>query len=204
VRLSTVIRPASKQGRGFVRRVLSAIDRVHRVTNVPALSVEVVPMQSGQRHGQFDGQRIAVNRRSNTRELALVHEIGHVLDYFAIGADARTYASDAGASILDGWRRAAEASRSVRRLREVRAALLSGGPRVAAYTDYVLQPSEIFARSYAQWLAGAAEDGTLTEQVTRLVGAEPPIMQLVQWAPDDFTSIRVEFERLMERLRWTP
>jgi hypothetical protein len=202
--VSSVIRPAGKQGRGFVRRVLAAIDRVHRVTNVPALSVEVVPIKSGRRHGQFDGQRILVNRTSAMRELALVHEIGHVLDYFAIGDDERAYASDAGAPILGGWRRAAEASRSVRRLREVRTVRPLVEPELLVYIDYLLWPSEIFARSYAQWIASAAEDGALMEQADRIAATTPAIVGLVQWQPDDFAPIRVEFERLMERLQWTP
>jgi hypothetical protein len=204
VPVSSLIRPAGKQGRGFVRRVLAAVDRVHRVTNVPALSVDVVPMKSGRRHGQFDGQRILVNRTSAARELALVHEIGHVLDYFAIGDDERAYASDAGAPILDGWRRAAEASSSVRRLREVRAAWPPVEPELVAYVDYLLRPSEMLARSYAQWIADTADDGVLMEQVIRSAGTAPAIAGLVQWESSEFAPIRVEFERLMERLRWTP
>jgi hypothetical protein len=198
-----VIRLGDNQGRGFVRRVLAAVDRVHRVTNVPPLTIDVAPLRSGRRHGQFDGRRILVNRTSATRELALVHEIGHVLDYFAIGSVYGRYTSDAAEPILDQWRRAVEDSHTVRRLREARTTLPPIASRQGVYVDYLLRTSELFARSYAQWVAYAAADDTLIEQVDQVNRAEPVTPRLVQWEPQDFASVRVTFERLMERLGWT-
>jgi hypothetical protein len=203
VPVSSVIRPADDRRRGFVRRVLAALDRVHRVANVPALTVDVVPLKSGRRHGLFDGRRILVNRTSPARELALVHEIGHVLDYFAIGAVHGRYASEAGEPVLDEWRHAVEDSRTLRLLRETRAALPPIGSSQGIYIDYLLRPSELFARSYAQWLASVAADDTLIEQLEQLRRAEPAAPQLVQWEPGDFDAIRVAYGRLVEQLAWT-
>jgi hypothetical protein len=202
VRVSSLIRPGGTQGRGFVRRVLAAIDRVHFVSNLPALRIDVAPLKPGRPHAQFDGERILVNRTSDTRELALVHEIGHALDYFAIDAARRTYASDAGAPILNDWRRAVEESSSVYQLRQARATLPALGSRTAAYVEYLLKPSELFARSYAQWLAATSGEATLARQVALLIGDASAIPGPVQWMPDEFTAIGETIDRLMERLGW--
>ncbi|MGN7977434.1 phage minor capsid protein [Microbacterium sp. 22195] len=124
-------------------------------------------------------------------EFTAVHELGHWLDNKLFGND-RMYGSDQVTN--DAWRRwqaAVFESRSSQALRNVLA--LSSDPRITpeltATAEYLLDPREQFARSYAQWIATRAADQTLLDQLRTYTTATHPVLRAYHWADDDFEAI---------------
>ena len=198
-----VFRPGDVQGRGFVRRALMTIGLVHRVSGVPEITIDVLAMPDENRHGFFDGQRIHINRRSETKGLVLVHEIGHAIDRFALNAGQAGYASDRDIPLLAVWRQAVEQSGAVQSLRAVGDGLAGSTGRLASFTRYALRPSELFGRSYAQFIAERSADASLLSELAVMRRSSMPAVRLLQWEGADFVSIGEALDRLMERLGWT-
>ena len=188
----------------FARRVVGVIATVHRVTDVPSLSIRVQALPDRDRHGAFDGALIIVNRLSATRDLALVHEIGHALDRFGIGADTRVDASTTQHPLLHEWQRAVSRSRAVQELRQLRAEMPAAQTRAATYVDYLLSARELFARTYAQWLAVRSGDEALLADISRIRTGRGTVSSLIHWEADDFEPLGTALDRLMETLGWMP
>lgn len=66
------------------------------------------------------------------------------------------------------------------------------------HVDYCLEPCELWARSYAQYIATKSSNqilkGELNVRINDLLAK--------QWKPDDFTEIEEAFDRLFEKLGW--
>lgn len=186
----------------FARRVVGVIAATHQVTDIPRLSIRVNALPDRDRHGTFDGALIVVNRLSATRDLALVHEIGHALDRFAIGADTHVDASTTQHPLLNAWRHAASQSRAVQQLHGLRANLPATGIRAGTYIDYLLSARELFARTYAQWLTVRSGDETLIADVSRIRAGRGSVSALIHWEGDDFGPLDTALDRLMEMLGW--
>ncbi|MFW6217419.1 MAG: phage minor head protein, partial [Verrucomicrobiota bacterium] len=118
-------------------RTGDAIDEVHGDGPLP-----VRPLRTDRdlpHHGEWrPSEGIVLNPRTEYPDLSIAHETGHMLDYFALGT-APGYASAAGqlAPVMDAIR----GSAGYRALAE------------AGLGDYWLEPSEVFARAYAQYIA---------------------------------------------------
>jgi hypothetical protein len=186
----------------FARRVIGVIAAIHTISDVPPLSIRVLAQPDRERHGSFDGSLIVVNRLSATRELALVHEVGHALDRFGIGTEVHVDASTAQHPLLRDWQRSVSQSRAVQRLHELRAEMPASGTAAGSYIDYILSARELFARSYAQWIALRSGDEELLTDVERIRADRNPLMTLVQWESDEFDLLADVFDQLMETLGW--
>lgn len=134
----------------------------------------------------------------------MLHELGHYLDDQAI-EPAGEFAS--GAGHVPEWSAVVEASDAVLRLRElerqapVTFEVTSGFAVILDADDfaYMLEPEELFARSYAQYIASRSGDPvTLSE-----LHAGQEVVYPEQWSDADFESIAAEFDELLERLGWS-
>ncbi len=72
-----------------------------------------------------------------------------------------------------------------------------------ALISYLLEPMELFARAYAQYVAVRSADARLVAQfdATR----RDPFLGMVyhqQWDQEDFASVLVAFDRMLRRRRW--
>jgi hypothetical protein len=71
------------------------------------------------------------------------------------------------------------------------------------YVQYLLRPEELFARSYAQFVAVSSRDIRLLAQVGRLQNRRGnEIGYNVQWEDDDFEPLAQALETLFWRLGW--
>jgi hypothetical protein len=204
VDLRDVLRVEPGNHTRFARRVVGVIAAVHRVMGVPPLSIRVLALPDRERHGAFDGSLIIVNRLSATRDLALVHEIGHALDRFGIGTDARIDTSTTQHPLLHEWQRAVSRSHAVQELRQLRADLPASAIRARTYIGYLLSARELFARSYAQWLARRSGDETLFADISRIRTERGTVSALIHWEGDDFSPLGTALDRVMEALGWIP
>lgn len=107
--------------------------------------------------------------------MTFLHETGHLLDIAAIG-NPGLFASLEGDGLLDGWRAAVEATNAVQTLRQMKGAgtvviETPDGPVEETVHDrhigYLLGYDEIWARSYAQYVAERSMDARLMEAFVR-------------------------------------
>lgn len=130
-------------------------------------------------------------------------------------------AEDLGNRLLDEWRAAVDGSVAVttmqRWLREPRylpAANGGAAPNPArpgyasnGFLTELLSGKELFARSYAQWIAVRSQHPVGLEELQRLLArptTDPTQPYLRQWSEADFAPIARAFDRLFALLGWRP
>lgn len=135
---------------------------------------------------------------SATREAlyTIIHEIGHWLNRAALGA----LGEDAAATSADlaAWREAVFASDALQKMESrYRLAVAAGAPLQADHLAYLLQATETWARSYAQFIAVATGDRALNnliaERITPLGG---------HWEDADFAPIYQTIVTLFRGKGW--
>ncbi len=70
-----------------------------------------------------------------------------------------------------------------------------------AFVEYLLRPRELFARSYAQYIAKVSRDSKLGRELDSVRRNSPPWYP-EQWDDSDFEEVGREFDSLMETLGW--
>ena len=127
-------------------------------------------------------------------ELTLAHEIGHFLDNDAFPKDAgNRYASDG------------SANQKVRNLMDA----LNASEAVKWFKDngdfddrkYYLKPTEMIARSYAQYIAKKSGNQKMLEQLDAILVQETKY-KYTQWTEADFRNIMKAYDELFEEIGW--
>ncbi|CAA9568445.1 MAG: hypothetical protein AVDCRST_MAG88-2113 [uncultured Thermomicrobiales bacterium] len=202
--------PERARGIRQLRETLAAIDRVHCVGPLPWIQVEIrsqMPQAGRFLYNPLGGVPlgIALRRGNSSKRLTLAHEVGHFLDYSAIGQPNR-FETTARAIVLAGWRQAVMASTSVQRLLRLRGARPSS-PRIGGHihTGCVRYPAtdvELWARSYAQYVALRGRDAALLDELDAARARGAGVDFAEQWDDDDFAPIAHAIDELFERLGW--
>jgi hypothetical protein len=72
-----------------------------------------------------------------------------------------------------------------------------------AYLDYMLQPREVFARAYAQYIANRSDDDTLKAELRDRQEKDANENSYPQtWTDEEFAPIADDFDRMFEDLGW--
>lgn len=196
------------QGAGAVKRVLDIIDAVHRDGQLPKLPV--VTISSPTTAGKYTGRELKINLQEDRFDLVTVHEIGHFLDHRGIGSP--HHLASRKSRLLAEWRRAVENTRAVsslarlktRRTGEIELADGTKIPRPVnvRYVKYLLDRPELFARSYAQYIAARSGDAQLLKQLDEIRHNRADLYRARQWETDDFAPVMEALDNLMVRLGW--
>lgn len=189
-----------------VRRAIKLAEAVHEL---PANPVRIPVQKSygkylagSYKYWTLSGKPVLIEVSQNSRhvELTLLHEFGHFLDHQFLGTPGRH--ASATAAALSEWRQAIDNSAAIKDL----VAKLYAPPQPGQYVSkkmlvYYLQSTEIFARSYAQYIAEKTGDPVLLKQIedTRLAN---PTYSSIQWDRADFAPIRQALDNLFRSLRW--
>lgn len=202
-----------------LRDALAAVDAVHTDGRLPRIPIRRLAL-SRKLHGHFRHRLggppldIGVHPAARHAALTAVHEIGHFLDYSGLGEAG--FGSVAG-DLLGPWRAAVRNSAAVQRLgqlwrftesraREAQDAGGADGVKYAVelrYIEYLLQNEELWARSYAQFIAVKSGHPALREQLDRL--RQRPERRLYhgpQWDDEDFLPIMTEIEAAFRQKGW--
>ena len=142
------------------------------------------------------------------RGFALVHEFGHLLDFAGLGlGTAGRYASASGAALVKRWKRAVERSEAVQRLTFLIDDLMIHVPveeparRHAARVP--LEPEELWARSYAQYVTHLGGDPSLQAALDAARTPNPGrVYYPMQWSDEDFLPIGEAIETFFRRVGW--
>lgn len=193
---------------------LDAIEEVHGdgdLTTIPVKTKSnIKPFGYYQHLGDGTPDHIAVNGKGDHHELTLAHEIGHFLDHQGIAAPKR-FAS-VGSDVMRDWRDTIMQSEAVQDL-EAKLARPSDFETEVTYDGrtftaspsvpfirYLLDEKELWARSYAQYIATRSGNEAMLEQVETQRQAK--LYESRQWSDEDFEPVAESIDRLFERLGW--
>ena len=158
-------------------------DSINLAAYTPA---EIRKIAAGQ-GGHFDYDHAAktfevrVRASGDYLRNATAHEIGHTIDLGEFGDDSgrrRTFGSKARkTSGMKAWYKAVTASQRMVELRGY-----SG-----AYVKYLSSSHEMFARSFAQWVAVRTGDRAMLDEIAAMLGHDQA--KYLAWELDDFEPI---------------
>lgn len=194
------------------QKALAALDSVHGDGSLPSIGMDLNPgihpqtgvFQVDPSSGRPVG--ITVNPDSETPGMTLLHEVGHFLDWSAFPPQGEF--SSPNAPELANWRATVNSTPTVLTLRAIQqdAAQRAGrGDVLAAYeaniTAYWLRSEELFARSYAQYVALQSQDEDLIFELV-VLRSRTPLMRHTQWDPGEFTVLETAFDTLFFQRGW--
>jgi hypothetical protein len=185
--------------REVAKAAVAAIDQVHDDGSLPTIPLE---SGAGGNYGVFASRRftnepvrIGIAQGGPWPALTTVHEVGHFLDNSAIGGTGN-FASRAKFPDMQAVIDAAEQTARIQELRDARSK--SRSSRYREKLDYLLDPAEVWARAYAQYIAQASSNATLLNDLKNMRAAEP----MKGWTDEDFKPIATAIETLFTKLGW--
>jgi SPP1 gp7 family putative phage head morphogenesis protein len=197
-----------------VKRAAGLIDQVHGDGQLPAVPVK--QSVSKKEHGHyrwrgFQPVEITVSKHGDHPELTFAHEVGHFIDHQGMSKPGR-YASKFSEDLMRGWHEAVTNSPSIKRLKDalkethIDCRDIFGNTikvRVASqYVRYLLQTEEIWARSYAQYIAVRSGDKAMLDQVDSIRKSGRTESGLSQWQDDEFEPIARAIDAIFNQLGW--
>ncbi|MEL7169315.1 MAG: hypothetical protein AAGN64_08195 [Bacteroidota bacterium] len=211
--VSAALKAQSTKSRRTLTRVLDAVHDVHDDGVLPTIPYSIKPPRAGEiaayasrsRRGRYQAVEIYQSSKhaDHQPELSLAHELGHFLDQQGLSPRGfRDYASESSDTLLDTWRTAIETSDAYKRVVAIEATGLdpvTGTAYRTAHAEYLLRPRELFARSYAQYLATRSGNRQMREQLDEILGSAE---DFEHWTDDDFAPIADAFDHLFDQLLW--
>ena len=192
--------------------VADAIDRIHGDGRLPVIPVH--RMTSRKHYGVYRSIRgtnrsvdIRISQMGDHKDLTLAHEIGHFIDQQGLpGHGFSSVSSEA----MAGWRKAVSESEAIKQLKKVIAGPLSfevDGELFKVqkkYARYLMKTEEVWARSYAQYIAAKSENTLLKSQLSVLVDKRQHafIDYASQWSAEDFAPISDAIDDLFLEMGW--
>ena len=191
-------------GSAPLRDAVAAIDDVHADGNLPTIPVELAPVAEGDAYLECDRPsgtpvRLVIAPAARHPHLSFVHEVAHVLDLAALGAPGSL--ASATHPDLAAWRTAIRESSAYGGLSWL--SRKQAHPLKLLYLHNLMGYDELWARSYAQFIASTGRHPVLLAQLAdRLIRSAGRIYVPRQWDDDDFVGIAVEIATLFRRLGW--
>jgi hypothetical protein len=197
-----------------IRGAIAAIDRIHGDGVLPKIPVKQSASTRNNgvfwSYGRNRPNKIDISSKGDHPGLTTAHEIGHFLDNSAIPCQefgARMF----GRGVTKEWLEAIEASKAVEQLkalkllREIKSTHANGATVTEhvdqKYVSYLLKPNELWARSYAQYVAVKSGDKTLLSELDADRGQKSPY-NIRQWSDDDFKPILKAIDAMFTALGW--
>ena len=176
-----------------IRRALAAIDTAHDDGDLPPLPIELARDLDLEDDGGYwsDGPhalKIRVSARSKVKEFTLVCETGHFLDHQAL-MPGQGFASLFSDGLLAEVLQAIRSSQAYAELNRV---VIS-----AEALEYYNDPTELWSRAYAQWVAQRSGSALLKAQADQVIAGE-----YGYWKWEDFELIAQEIEKLFKKRGW--
>jgi hypothetical protein len=191
-----------------LHHAVEVIDRLHRFPEI--LPVPVVLNRSRRDEGSYHclsrpcrPVRIEISQFAVRPALTLLHEVGHLLDHMALNPLKGTFGSDydpAFERLWECWRK----SRAVRHLNALATRKRPVVPQdIRRFLLYQVRASELWARTYAQWIALRSDDLLLTSQLRSAREHDPYTQWTGQhfWEDDDFAGIMDAVDELLRQTR---
>ncbi len=185
-----------------VRLVLFELDRLHRIPKQMRVTVGATAIRREQ--GSYDPRHIHymnISRYAVDPEGTFLHEFGHFLDNRILHPIPLEYASryDADYDELKGICLESSSIRSISSLLRLRRSLSRSD---VLFLRYAIEPHEIFARAYAQWVCTRSDNPLLKTSLERRLSEGFFIAGRFckfQWDVAGFVDIIPELERVFRK-----
>jgi hypothetical protein len=184
-----------------IARAIDAVDRVHKDGTLPLITIQLVTPSKFGLQGGFDPITNRISVASSALDLTSTcwHELGHALDEYGIAR--HTAPASSFDPVLDGWRRAV--SQSQRYAEWIAIRRLATNAQFQQHMIYATSASELWARSYAQYIATRTNDSAVLAHFAQLeVDIGLPLALHYQWEVVDFVEIANEIDALFRYLGW--
>lgn len=177
-----------------VREARSSIARVHTIpASLPPVQVVSADLGGGTL-GRYRGTQsiIMVNPDGIVPKLTFAHETGHYLDHVLLGTKTNNYETrQLTEQTTRDWLAAVQQTDSYRTL----AALAAASP-TDTHLAYLLEPVELWGRSYAQWIATRSNDADMLAELARIRSADAAWTSNRQWGKTDFEKVAAAIDRM--------
>jgi len=203
-----------------VRDVTKTIDDIHgdgNLTKIPIKNSYGKRAQGAFWREQFNNRpiRIDISPNSDHVKLNVAHEIGHLLDYNGIPRGAihgsnRSFMLD---PQFSGWFKAVKESEAIKSIEALKGKthgeyLKPGAEQTTRWTldrkhiNYLLSENEMWARSYAQYIATKSGDSEMATELDKQRASAYGQVYNSQWTDKDFEPIGKEIDKLFQGLGW--
>jgi hypothetical protein len=198
--VSQAIRRAEGSQFREIWAALASVDGVHFDGALPPISVARGPSTQGEDGGFTPaGRELFVADSAPHPRAAFLHELGHALDWFGIGTP-NTFASPLDQQMA-GWRAAVLQSQRFAEWDDLQRA--SRDPALRAFLPYHFRAWELWARSYAQYIATRSSDSaTLAFLQSNCAPLPTGTVLMYQWERIDFEPIARAIDTLFQRQGW--
>jgi hypothetical protein len=196
------------------QQAIDLISRVHGDGRLPGIGFRVDPDSGDDELAAYVYARgtgkplyFGLHPDMDYDEFAVVHEVGHFLDHWGMGIQGE-FSSLNGDPLLEGWHKAIAETQAARNLEALCGEdFTMVGTRVKpvdqSLLSYCLNPKELFARSYAQYIAISSGDAGLLRSLSeRIPSRANPMLYHEHWQSDDFEPVAKEFDVLFRGLGW--
>jgi SPP1 gp7 family putative phage head morphogenesis protein len=204
-----------------VARAVSVIDAVHDDGELPRIPVVPDDGKDGlgifraawsESADRYVAENLGIFEGTPHPEMTVAHEIGHMIDLTIFGQNQGYGSEDEGMGPMTPWGVAVFRSRAVQTLirlldgpDEIDVALDGGDIGVHKvrkdFLAYALQPSELWARSYAQFIAVESGDPEALLQLAEM-RVKREVDYPVQWDDDDFAAVARAIGDLLRAQGW--
>lgn len=199
----------------MVRLAIVAIDSVHSDGTLPRIPVKLVGgrrQQGGYTRDGIQAVRITINSRGKSPGLSMIHEVGHFIDHQSLGHG--MFATEHDLPVVRGVMKAIERSGLHEQLSDALARAKSGKTLKISVcgrpqklkpdeptVSYLLQPWELFARAYSQYIIVRSHERALLEELEAF-RTNTPAWYPEQWEERDFMPIVEAMDRFLQDLGW--
>lgn len=144
--------------------------------------------------------RIAVSVYNATPHFSFAHEMGHFVDRRGLTNPAGGAFASRTSPTMEIWRKAIAESESYKELRRMKTV---GSSEIQAALNYFMRPQELWARSYAQYIAVKSAHSALLTELQEIQAEMRDNLRLsTQWREEDFPPIIKAIDFLFKREGW--
>ena len=121
--------------------------------------------------------------------MSTIHEVGHLLDWHGIPGEGS--AANTESALVEEWWKAVSQSQ---KYKDVETSKMPEEDK-----KYLLKRSELFAQSYAQYIATQTGDRNALCELRMMQANNPDLV----WADEDFEPIRKAWVALCKKMKWS-
>ena len=185
-----------KRYKEAAKTALNAIKKVHGDGNLPQIDIKSSSARGFAGAYSYypaldKADCIKMSSWGQHPEFTLIHEIGHFLDHQAIGNSKGHSSANRDFEPLN---------KMIDKLKETEAVQSIKASRTLS-NSYYLDPSELTARSYAQYITTKTKDPILLEQLHN-VQTKNSDYKYSQWTEEEFKPIIKLWDNILEEMKW--
>ncbi len=210
-KISQILEMQAPKGSAVGKAATAALGEIDKLFSLPD-SLRSIPIKQNSatvNNGQyvanaFTGEPlfITVSSKGPTPHMTSAHEFGHYLDHQALGT-AGKFACESHPD-LEEWRKVVKSSKAVQDLIAISTKPSEPGASIDhGHVKYLLRVREIWARSFAQYVATRGANEQMRKELSSLLRKKGETYYPRQWTKNDFEPIAKVMDKLFKKKGWS-